>query len=187
MPHCANLDCPDRARLAEVEFRDDIEACPRCGVPLADGPPPNAGKTQEEYVELADAATFMYVHEAELAASHLAAAGIDAHIVNRDTLGIHAFLSVAIGGARVQVAPEDLVRARQVLTAQELDLDVDMPGAGPYRGGATIDPDICKNCGNRKPTGTAARIPWFALLSVLLLGIPLLFRRRRCSTCGART
>ena len=184
MPHCANLDCPDRARLRRVEFRDDIEVCPRCGETLADGPPPRAGKEEDEYVELADAATFMYVHEAELAASHLAAAGIDAHIVNRDTLGIHSLLSVAMGGVRVQVAPEDLVRARQVLTAEEIDID--LPGAGPYRGGVTTDPDVCGDCGNRKPTGTAARIPWFALLSVLLLGIPLLFRRRRCPTCGAR-
>jgi hypothetical protein len=135
---------------------------------------------------MTEVASFTYVHEAELAASHLEAAGIHARIADRNTLGMHALLSVAMGGVRVFVPAEDLEAARDVLSQDQRIVDV--PGAGPYRGGTTRDSDeACSHCGSTDiEHPPPRRVAWWGVLSVLLLGIPLLFvRRSRCRNCGA--
>jgi hypothetical protein len=180
--HCPNEECPSRRTSSIPEFRDEVEDCPRCGTELEDGP---ASVSPAEYVELVEVASFMYVHEAELAATHLDAAGVPSAISNRNTLGLHSLLSVALGGVKLMVAAEDLELAREILCQDARPLDV--PGTGPYRGGATAEEDGCTRCGSTDIVVARPHGPWMGILGVLLLGIPFLFvPKQTCRTCGAR-
>ena len=59
----------------------------------------------------------MWVHEAELLKSVLEAAGIEAVIPNKLTLGIQPLYANAMGGVRLMVRRADLKRAAEVLDA----------------------------------------------------------------------
>jgi hypothetical protein len=61
------------------------------------------------------AATFDAPHEAELAAMHLGAHGIQARIAGEAVASIAPHLGAAVGGVQVRVALEDLDRARGLL------------------------------------------------------------------------
>lgn len=96
-------------------------------------------------MQWAELARFTYVHEAELAAAHLQSEGIPVNVVDANTIGVHAFLSTALGGVRVRVPIELLERARAILARDERELEV--PGAGPFRGGETHPDEACPTCG----------------------------------------
>jgi hypothetical protein len=65
--------------------------------------------------ELVTVATFPDVAEAQLAMERLGLEGILAFVIDAQTAGVMPFLTSATGGVRVQVAPKDEVRAREVL------------------------------------------------------------------------
>jgi hypothetical protein len=68
--------------------------------------------------ELITVASFPDVSEAELARERLELEGVRAFVVNAQTSGVMPFLTSSTGGVRVQVQPQDLERAREILEVQ---------------------------------------------------------------------
>jgi hypothetical protein len=66
-------------------------------------------------VDLVTVAAFPDVAEAQLAKERLETEGIRAFVIDAQTAGVLPFLTPASGGVRVQVAPVDEQRAREVL------------------------------------------------------------------------
>jgi hypothetical protein len=65
--------------------------------------------------DLVTVASFPDVAEAELAKERLELEGIRAFVIDAQTVGVMPYLVGSSGGVRVQVAPADLERAREVL------------------------------------------------------------------------
>jgi hypothetical protein len=71
----------------------------------------------------------VYLHEAEFVKSVLDAEGISAVIPDAYTVGVDPALSVPLGGIRVQVAKQDVERAKATLRAViDAPLQPDSPG-----------------------------------------------------------
>ena len=65
--------------------------------------------------ELVTVASFAEVAEAELAKERLELEGVRAFVVGAQTAGVMPFLTSSTGGVRLQVAPADVARAREIL------------------------------------------------------------------------
>jgi hypothetical protein len=65
--------------------------------------------------ELVTVTSFTDVAEAELARERLELEGIRAFVVDAQTAGVMPYLTSSTGGVRIQVKPEDVERAREVL------------------------------------------------------------------------
>lgn len=65
--------------------------------------------------DLVTVATFPDVAQAELARERLELEGIRAFVLDEQTGGVMPFMVSSIGGIRVQVAPGDADKAREVL------------------------------------------------------------------------
>ena len=67
--------------------------------------------------DLETVATFLQLHEAQLAVLRLASAGFEATLADSGIVGAHPFLANAVGGVKVQVPTEQSGRARALLAA----------------------------------------------------------------------
>ena len=104
--------------------------------------------------------------EAHLARGRLLSEGIDAHLGDEHLAMANWEWRLAIGGVKLRVADEDVARARIVL--QALD-------AGDYAlGDGEPDDDHALRAPDRE--SGSSRLAWLALI---LLGIPLPWRRRK--------
>ena len=65
--------------------------------------------------ELVTIASYADISEAELAKERLELEGVRAFVIGAQTAGVMPFLTSSTGGVRVQVAPEDQGRAREIL------------------------------------------------------------------------
>jgi hypothetical protein len=65
--------------------------------------------------ELITVASFAGVPEAELARERLELEGIQAFAIDAQTAGVMPFLAGTSGRVRVQVAPKDVERAKEIL------------------------------------------------------------------------
>jgi Putative prokaryotic signal transducing protein len=65
--------------------------------------------------ELVTVASFADVAEAELARERLDLEGIPAFAIGAQTAGVMPFLAGSSGRVRLQVAPEDVERAKEIL------------------------------------------------------------------------
>ena len=65
--------------------------------------------------DLVTAASFADSAEAELARQRLELEGVQAFVIGAQTAGVMPFLTGPTGGVRLQVAPGDVERAREVL------------------------------------------------------------------------
>jgi hypothetical protein len=101
--------------------------------------------------------TVSYIHEADLLCMKLEAGGVESFIPDMNTAQVNPFYSGAMGGIRVQIHEQDLDKAREILADE----------------GAKIEGLYCPQCGssNIEYQRFSKR---FAVLSLLLLGIPLL-------------
>lgn len=127
--------------------------------------------------ELVTVATFSAPYEAQLAKGLLETNGIQAFVADEYTIGINWFYSNALGGVRVQVAETDAGQSLKLL-----DSEVEPGGIDPQTEESWGD---CPNCGSRNIAYFTAK-QGAALLSLLLLGIPLLFpsKKLRCLNCN---
>jgi hypothetical protein len=66
-------------------------------------------------VDLVTVATFSDAPEAQLARERLELEGIRAFVFDDQTAGVMPFLAGSMGGVRLQVAPEDEQRSREIL------------------------------------------------------------------------
>jgi hypothetical protein len=87
-------------------------------------------------------ATYMNLHEAELAKAHLEGAGIEAEIADEGIVGANPLLANAVGGVKLQVSEDRAEDAEAAL--DEMDK-------------AEVSDDACLSCG--KPMGAASKCP----------------------------
>jgi hypothetical protein len=116
-------------------------------------------------------ATFTKPEDAHLMRLRLGAAGIEAFVQDEHLVQIYPLYANAFGGVRLQVADEDVSAVRETL--------VEDPGLPP-----DADVERCPRCGS--PVHEVERFSrWFAFLSLLVIGIPILIlrRRKRCVDC----
>lgn len=116
-------------------------------------------------------AQFSKAEDAHLLRMRLEAAGIEVFIQDENTVQVDWLLSDAIGGVRVQVADKDLEAATEILYDDRPSPPTDRP--------------ICPFCSSTQTAvdETPRRVTF---LTILLLGIPLLYPRHRwkCISCG---
>jgi hypothetical protein len=65
--------------------------------------------------ELVTIVTYPDTAEALLAKERLELEGVRAFVIDAQTAGVMPYLTSSTGGVRVQVAPEDLQKAREIL------------------------------------------------------------------------
>lgn len=102
--------------------------------------------------------------EAHLARGRLLSEGIDAHLGDEHLAIANWEWRLAVGGVKLRVADRDAERARVVLRAME---------AGDYALDVEIDDTRALQAPDRETW--SSRLAWLALM---LLGIPLPWRRR---------
>ncbi len=111
--------------------------------------------------------------EADFLCVQLASCGIEAYIPDQYTASVLPLHGSALGGIRIQVEESDLERATAVL--RDLS-DV-----------TETEKTKCPECDSDKIE--SKRVSWqFAVIIVLLVGIPLLWLRKEftCCSCGHR-
>lgn len=117
-------------------------------------------------------ATFSKPEEAHLFRTRLEAAGIPAYVQDEHLIQMYWLYSNAVGGARVQIADEDLDAAREFLANDS-----------PQTASDAVEV-ICPRCGSHDtaPDELPRRI---SFLSILVLRLPFLFSRHRwcCAAC----
>lgn len=115
--------------------------------------------------------TVTYLHEADQICQRLEASGIKTLIPDQGALSMNPFLANAIGGLRIQVDEKDLAAAREIVG--------DVPAA--------TSPGLftCPRCGSDEVQYERVSRR-FAFLSLLLVGVPLLWFKRQCTckSCG---
>lgn len=154
--------------------------------------------------DFATIATYSHPADAHLLRSFLESEGIAAFVLGEHTAGMHfgAHMGGVGGMVRVQVDAEDEEAALELLAEYEGGEIVesgdgeDGPGlrisdgfVAEAQAGSPEDPqqgtDLCPKCGSDLVYGES--LPsWLMLLSILLLFIPLLLRKKRlqCHSCG---
>ena len=115
--------------------------------------------------------TVNWMHEADLLCAQLASHGIDAIVPDQNTAAVLPLHGAAIGGIRVQIHESELESARQVLR----DMGIVKEGRKPR----------CPTCDSEDVKRRRESWLFFAMV-VLLLGIPLLWLREKCTCrqCG---
>ena len=125
--------------------------------------------------------TYSFPGEAHVACSALAAAGIDAEVIDRHVIALDWLYSNALGGVKVLVRAADAAEARDVLELTAVPLE-DPPHEQPA---GIPEADRCPRCGSGDlaPATTGRRL---AALSWLVTNVPLfpMRRRARCGQCG---
>jgi len=116
-------------------------------------------------------ATFTKPEDAHLLRMRLEAYGVSAFVQDESFVNLDLLYSNAIGGVRVQVADEDLREVKDLLAAD--------PGISDQ-----TDSIQCPKCGSTSIENERFSRRW-GYLSLLFLGFPLIFFRRRfrCSDC----
>ena len=123
--------------------------------------------------------TYNFPHEAHLARTRLESEGIPAFVHDEN-------MNLVYGGAvavRLQVPQEFIEQAQDILWEDaEDEWEPDPSAEAPA---LTVGPVTCPRCQSLGAVEvTTGKLP--VLLTVLLLGLPLLFQtqRLRCRTCG---
>ncbi len=131
-------------------------------------------------------ATFEYAHFAHLAKTKLESEEIECFIFDEQTSSIVWFYTNAIGGIKLKVRAEDFERAKEILqdNANSVNEETEI-----VRNESDLIPEndslICPGCGSDKIKDEKISKK-FAYLSILFLGFPLLFRKKKyeCTNCG---
>lgn len=124
-------------------------------------------------------ARYTYPYEAQIARALLESEGVSAFIADEQTINMQWLYSDALGGVRLQVAEEDLLRARSILQDDRETVLLEQEGE---------DRPACPVCGSQNTEYHQIGRRW-AFLMFLAIDFPL-FRVRdgiRCHACGAIT
>ena len=129
---------------------------------------------------LATVASFRDLQDAQVAISKLESEGVECSLSNEYMVGVLWRLSTAVGGVEVQVAPDDLARARSILESDESAELIGIPDL------ATAPAAACPTCGSEDLT-TVRWLRYAAALATLT-GVPIPFwhTRTKCRACGKR-
>lgn len=114
--------------------------------------------------------TVSYIHEADLLCMKLEEAGIDYFIADQNLTSLYPLYSGAIGGIKIQVHEDDLNKAREVLSE-----------SAPVENGIFC----CPECGSDSVEYESVS-KRSAFLSLFLIGMPLTWKKRKCTcrNCG---
>ncbi|MEM1108847.1 MAG: hypothetical protein AAGH99_09180 [Planctomycetota bacterium] len=126
--------------------------------------------------------TYTTPEQAHLDRAMLEGCGVPARLANEHTVGTDWMYGVAVG-VDLRVPQDQLESAELLLRDARLgDASVDLDASDFEQG---IDRK-CPECGSAEIYRTRPGVGW-ALASVVLLGLPLLFRKRyQCEVCGRR-
>ncbi len=122
--------------------------------------------------------------EAHLARGRLEAEGLTPVLADEHLVALHGLATLALGGVKLQVPAAEASRARRALA----ELATPLPRSARFLT-ADLDAPRCAACGSLR-VAPAAADRRSALLTGLLLGLPLLLGRGRgvrCRDCGARS
>jgi hypothetical protein len=148
---------------------------------------------------LATLATFWYIGDAAVAQNALDAAGIDSWLDDSEIVRVSWFNANAVGGVKLRVEREDVIRAAEILETKCEPLpDAEVVGEEPE---AVVS--VCAACGSSdiRPQpralfflliaavgialGVAGRASEAAFFGIVAAGLILLMSARwRCSNCG---
>jgi DNA-directed RNA polymerase subunit M/transcription elongation factor TFIIS len=116
--------------------------------------------------------TVNWISEADLLCFQLESEGIKTFVPDQNTASVQPLYGNAIGGIRVQIDERDLPRAQEILK----DSGLPAGAKGMFE---------CPQCHSDSVRYEKVS-KRFAFLSILLIGIPLLWFKRqcRCENCG---
>lgn len=146
-------------------------------------------------------ATFIYSHEAAILKSRLEAEGIQCYLKDENTLQVQPFYSNAIGGVKLQVSDNDVIRAKKIVEEYYANTKNENPPEiteEEYMHDETKDHPgeiVCPVCGSDDVYRPARPSRWdgdktpsrINIITVLLLGLPLIFpskKKYHCFNCG---
>ena len=158
------------------EYQDWVQSCIDCGTALVDylpeEPQPPAGKYSTE--QIVTIATFNHPEEAYIQQGRLESEGIPSLVADDNIVTANRFYSAATGGVRLQVRESDASEALRILNLSPESSDF-MEDAG----------ESCPHCNSTDIQYETFSLRW-VFLSIIFLGFPLLFYRRKwkCHTCG---
>lgn len=140
---------------------------------------PPTGSDQVELQEWITVRRFRDLPEALLAKGALESAGIECLLTDDNMVRLDWFISNLLGGAKLQVKPEDQEAAREILD-QPIPESFEVEGAGEYR-----QPE-CPKCHSVNITFEGLNKP--VAYATAYLGVPLPIRRNawKCDDCGCR-
>jgi DNA-directed RNA polymerase subunit RPC12/RpoP len=124
--------------------------------------------------ELITVATFEYAHFAHLSRAKLESEGIESYIFDEYTSSMNWLYNNAIGGIKLKVRGEDYEGALKILNE---NVEVENEEAEI----------ICPACRSKEIRNEKISKK-LAYISILLLGFPLLFKKRTydCENCGMK-
>ena len=140
---------------------------------------PPTGSDQVELQEWIMLQRFRDLPEALLAKGALESAGIECQLTDDNMVRLDWFISNLLGGAKLQVKPEDEAAAREILE-QPIPESFEVEGAGEYR-----QPE-CPKCHSVNITFEGLNKP--VAYATAYLGVPLPVRSNtwKCEACGCR-
>ncbi len=124
-------------------------------------------------------ARYTFPYEAQIARALLESEGVSSFIADEQTINMQWLYSDALGGVRLQVAEEDVYRARSILQDDRETALLEQEGE---------DRQACPVCGSQNTEYQQIGRRW-AFLMFLAIDFPL-FRVKdglRCHSCGAIT
>jgi hypothetical protein len=166
------------------EYEAGVERCVDCNEALVAHLPAQEQDTLGEMTDrterLVQIAVFNHSVEAHLCKTRLESEGIECFLQGDVALNINLFGTAALDSLRLEVRESDAERAIEILKEGVQETGVE---DNDTDGKATHGP-CCPRCGSFEISGRK-RSPVFVLLSLLLLGIPLLFMRTtwECRNC----
>jgi putative signal transducing protein len=168
-------DGPELTEAAREALRREL-AKRGLAVEVADPP---AGYDEVELQEWVMIRRFRDLPEALLAKGALESAGIECQLTDDNMVRLDWFISNLVGGAKLQVKPEEAEAARAVLD-QPIPENFEVEGAGEYQ-----QPD-CPKCHSVNVTYEGLNKP--LAYATAYVGVPLPIRRDswKCESCGCR-
>lgn len=130
-------------------------------------------------MDLVVVAQYSFAHEARIAKASLEAAGIEAYIRDENLVQMNWLYSNAVGGVKLQVAPEDVPDALKILAT---DYSEALEEEFPFEADEEIS---CPQCGSTH-VKHVVQGKEMAFLSIVALGAPLtpFSRSYQCAACG---
>ena len=135
------------------------------------------GYDQAEYRRLVPIRRFRDLPEALLAKGSLESAGIECQLVDDNMVRMDWFISNLLGGVKLEVRPEDVEEANEILS-------LPIPDALEIDGAETYEQPRCPNCASLEVSFQELNKP-VAYVSAWV-GLPLPVQRTawRCHACG---
>lgn len=170
LDHEDALTTPARQALHEELDRRDMDAPP---------PPPASTPEEPEYKMLVTIRKFRDLPEALLAKGFIESAGVECFLADENIVRMDWFISNFVGGIKLQVKPDDVDAALELL-------DQPIPEEFSFEGEANYQQPRCPGCYsldiifeelNKEVAYTSA---W--------LGVPIPLQQKswKCLTCGRR-